>query len=293
MQNNATLNCLYTDYSTGRLEKKNFEGMIFKTIYKKIPHLTGFGKEDYEDFISWLYPRISRAVDNYHATGSSFDAYINSLVHMAIKEYRFKRNRGYNAEIAAMTSQIPEMYACEREFGYSGYLETSELQTPEQGKRGQKSLKKSRQLLMLILKCCRHVSDDFLETISLKLEVEPEVLRVMVNRLNETRKKQEAKAERIRRWINCCFFRCLSYERMLQLTKGNPLVAERTRRRLEHYRGRLAKAREQLARVPLDPSNAQIAKILGVKKGTVDATLYTMKKRLANDLSNKNKHMLN
>jgi len=289
MQNNATLNCLYTDYSTGRLEKKKFEEMIFKTIYKKIPRLAGFRKEDHEDFISWLYPRISRAVDNYHVMGSSFEAYINSLVHMAAKEYRLERNRDYNAETAAMISQIPEMYACERAIGYSDYLaSTVQVQTQEQ-----KNVKNSRQLLMLTLKCCRYISADFLEKISQKLEMEPETLGAMINRLNKNRKKREARAELVRNLANRWFYRCLFYERTLQLTKENPLVAQRIRKQLEQCRGRLAKAREQLAKMSLDPSNAQIAELLGVTKGTVDAALYTYKKRLANGRNNKNNHILN
>jgi len=292
MQNNATLNCLYTDYSTGRLEKKKFEGMIFETIYKKVPRLAGFRKEDLEDFISWLYPHISRAVDNYHAIGSSFEAYINSLVHLAAKKYRWERNRGYNAETAVMISQIPEMYACEREFGYSEYLESPMVQVQTQEQK-QKKAKNTRQLLMLVLKCCRHVSDDFLEKISQELGMEPEALKVMIDRLNDSRKKREARAELMRKQANRWFCHCLFYERTLQLTEGDPLVVQRIKKKLEHCRNRQAKYREQLAKILLDPSNAQIAELLGVSKGTVDATLYTFKRRLAKDLDNKNNHMLN
>ena len=292
MQNNATLNCLYTDYSTGRLEKKNFEGMIFKTIYKKIPRLAGFKKEEHEDFISWLYPRISRAIDNYHAVGSSFEAYITNLVHMAAREYRLRQNRGYNAEIAAMISQIPEMYACEKEFEYSGYLEAPAVQTQMQ-EYEQKNVKKSRGLLMLILKCCRYVSGDFLDKISQELEMEPETLSAMINRLTEGRKKREAGADLLRKRANYWFCRCLFYEKTLQSTKENPLVVQKMKKRLGHSRDRLARIREQLAKVSLDPSNAQIAELLGVTKGTVDAALFSYKKRLAKNLNNKNRHMLN
>jgi len=47
--------------------------------------------------------------------------------------------------------------------------------------------------------------------------------------------------------------------------------------RLERGRERLANLRERLAKRLPDPSNSQIAKLLGISKGTVDSVLYRLK----------------
>jgi len=274
MKTNATLNRLYMDYSAGRLEKKKFEGIVFKAIYKKFPRLPGLGKEDYEDFISGLYPRISRAVDNYSEMGSAFDVYINTAVLLSAKEYRMRQARGYNAEAAAWVTQIPEMFAHEREPGIPDFAEAVSLRAKRQGKA-----RNSRQLLILALKCCRYISDDFLERISRRLDMDPEALRKMLDHLNESRARREARAESFRNQVNSQFCRCLYYERNLRSLQENPIAAQRMKKKIENSRSKLCRMRERLSRLPLDPSNAQIAALLGITKGAVDAVLHTLKTR--------------
>jgi len=299
MQTTMPLNCLYADYSAGRLDRKKFEGMIFGAITKRKFRLPGFGKEDYEDFVSWLYPRISRAIDSYHTIGSSFDAYINTSIRLAAKEYRWRELRSNNAEAAAWIAQLPDMYACEREFEY---YEVADIQPPYAQIALQAemlgNIKNSRQLLILILKCCRYVSNDFLDKISPKLGMEAEALNGMIDRLKECRKKREARMDSLRELANRQFCRCLFYERTLQLTKDNIVATRRIKVQLGYYRNKLGKTRERLANLRLDPSNAQIAKLLGLTKGAVDATLHTLKRRYVGVKLNvgqtdKDKHILN
>jgi len=291
MQSTTTLTCLYADYSANRLEKKKFEGIVFEAIRKKIPCMPGLRREDFEDFISWVYPRISRAIDRYHETGSSFEAYINSLVRLAAKEYRLRQLHGYNTEFAAWISQVPDMYVCEKEFGYLENFDVSAAQI-EIVMRPEKpaDAKKSRQLLILILKCCRYVSEDFLEKIAPKLGMDPGDLSEMVVRLKESREKREANKDALRELANHQFCRCIFYERLLQVMKDNPVAFERTKERLEHYRDRLNNTRNRLAKLHLNPSNAQIAKVLGLTKGTVDAVLHSLKARNVPVLRNTNQN---
>jgi len=286
MQDTASLNCIYIDYSAGRLEKKKFEEMIFTAILRKIPRMRGFGKEDYEDFISWLYPRISRAVDNYHKAGSSFEAYIYTLIHMAAKEYRQRQIYDYNVETAAWVTQLPDLYAAEMESDYSEHFEIGNAQIAEVSKKA----KDTRQFLILVLKCCMHVSDDFLEKISRKTEIKIEALRAMINVLKESRKKREARIHALYRMANYQLCRCLLFERALRSANNNPVIAQRIKARLDRSKAKLDKAREQLAKLSPAPSNAQIAKLLGVTKGAVDSSLYAFKAKLGR---NQSKYMLN
>ena len=288
MQSTTSLTCLYADYADKRLEKKKFEGIIFKTILKKIHRMPGFGKEDFEDFVSWLYPRVSRAIDNYNDTGATFGAYIGNLVRLSANEYRTRDMRNYNSEVAAWISQVPDMYACEREPGYLEYSGNPPApidywfdEPPEQSERREilEDPRNSRQLLILILKCCRYVSDDFLERVAPKLGMEPSALNGMIARLKEGREKRLANKEALRELANYLFCRCIYYERTLQLAKDKPIIAKRIKKRLGNYRNRLEKTRERISKLHLNPSNVQVAEILGLSKGTVDAVLHSLKAR--------------
>ena len=288
MQKAVSINCLYDDYAAGLLEKKSFEGIIFKTIYENYSGRPSLGREDFDDFISWLYPRVSRAVDNYRDTGASFEAYVNNLVRMAAKEYRWRQFRGRNAEAAALITQLPDLYVCESEAVYNADRRDRGGHVGER-----ETVRNPRQILMLALKCCRYVSDDFLERIAPKLGIPPETLRAMFARLNENRQKREAGVERLRKLANLQLCRCLFHEKSLPILRDNPPVLRRTEALLERCRARLGATRARLAKMPLEPSNAKIAEILGVTKGTVDAALHSLKSKPGDGGTTQKRHILN
>jgi hypothetical protein len=83
------LNNLLENYLKGSLGRKEMEGKLFMFI-KKHPRRFSIGKfndDTRDDFISWLYPRLSRAIDHYSDQGSCFDAYITAMVRLSAKEY--------------------------------------------------------------------------------------------------------------------------------------------------------------------------------------------------------------
>ena len=273
MQSTVSINDHYIRYTDGLLEKKEFEAIVFRAIQDDISRLRwhGWNREDYGDYISWLYPRISRAIDSYRETGASFETYIGAMVRMTAKEYRSRYMRNYISEYAAWTAQIPSMDICENAPEYDVCVAV------EKGKP--MAVRNPRQLLILVLKCCSYVSVDFLEKISPTLGVEPEVLNNMISRLREQKVKREREIELMRERVNCQLFRCIFYEQTLQTISGDNAAARRMRERLERGRNRLIKMRKRLARMRLEPTNNQIAELLGIAKGTVDSALHTLKLR--------------
>jgi DNA-binding MarR family transcriptional regulator len=273
MHHSYALNDLYAKYTAGLLEKKEFEGAIFKKVRDNVHRLgtAGWNREDSDDFLSWLYLRISRAINTYQEIGSSFETYITNLVHLSAKEYRARQIRGYFQETAAWIAHIPEMYVCDHEAEYQ-----------EQGAEETESrfnIKNPRQLLILILKCSSHVSPDFLEKISSQLGMDSHTLSQMIDRLKEQREKRDRDILLMRERVNRQFYRCILFEKKLQSAEEGSIIAERLKKKLEQGRDRLLKMRNRLLRTRLDPSNMQIARLLGVSKGTVDSVLYNLKTR--------------
>jgi DNA-directed RNA polymerase specialized sigma24 family protein len=267
MQKTITLNGLFADFSAGLLEKKKLEGEIFRAIKEDVRHLANWNREDNDEYLSWLYPRISQAIRTYRETGSSFETYIGALVRMTAKEFRSRKARTYLAESAAWMSVFPDMYTSEEppEYGVHNEEET-----------GPKPIN-PRQLLILILKCCYYVSDDFLQRAAPRLGIQGEELDRMVNFLRKLREKREQCNAILQEKINYQFYRCIYYEKTLQSLPENSIAAQRLSGKLERGRGRLANMRERLVKKLPDPSNYQIAKLLGISKGTVDSVLYRLR----------------
>jgi len=272
MQNTITLNGLFADYSAGLLEKKDLEGEIFRSIKDSIRRFSNWDRADNDEYLSWLYPRISHAIGTYRETGSSFESYINAIVRMTAKEYRSRKARTNLAERAAWTTMIADMYVSEDAPDYACNEKEDRLDAIQ-----------PRQLLILFLKCCVYVSDDLLGRAAPSMGIPPEELGGMVTHLKKFREKREQFNTALREKANYQFCRCIFYEKRLSVMPENSIAAQRIRERLERGRARLAKIRERLAKRIPGPPNSEIAKLLGLSKGTVDAVLYRLKSLNIND----------
>jgi len=271
MQNLFMLNGLYADYAAGLMSKKDFEGSIFRTIRENVHcfGLVGWNREDSDDYISSLYPRISRAIDAYQETGASFESYIGAMVRLTAREYRSRQLRDYCEETAAWIAHLPEMYVCENEIEYDEQIAA----------RTDSSMiiKTPRQLLILILKCSNYVSADLLEKIAPKLGLKPDALHELIDRLKQMHEKRTMDIAALREKMNGQFYRCILYEKKLQTLMPGSDAAQRLRKNLKAGRNRLERTRRQLAHSRIDPSNSQIAQLLGISKGTVDSVLYNLR----------------
>jgi len=273
MHYTPALNKLYEDYATGLLTKKEFEGSIFKTIRENAQFfgLVGWNRQECDDYISSLYLRIKKAIDAYEDIGSSFESYIGSMVRLTAREYRSRQMRGYCEETAAWIAHLPDLYICENEAEYDEH-KTAE---PEDSAL----LTNPRQLLILVLKCCHYISGDFLEKIAPKLNLSPRTLSEMVNHLKWQYDKRITDIIALREKLNGQFYRCILCEKKLQASLPNSALAQQLKVQLVNGRKKLEKTRERYARSRLDPTNAQIAKLLGITKGTVDSVLYKLRQQ--------------
>jgi len=267
MQHTIQLNELFADYSAGLLEKSKLEGEIFIAIRDIIGRLVNWNREDNDEYLSWLYPRISLAIDGYRETGSSFESYIGSMVKLTTKEFRSNRFRSYLSESAAWMSVFPDMYTGENQPEYTCFED-----------KIKPKLVHPRQLLILILKCCFYLSEDFIQKASIKLDIPEEELGGMIDFLRKKREKRERISVSLQERLNYQFYRCMYYEKRLKTLPENSITAQRMKDKLVRGRERLENLRQRLAkRRFVDPSNHQIAKLLGISKGTVDSVMYRLK----------------
>jgi len=288
MQQN-TLNELYSQYSTGKIKRAEFEGNIYRHFFYNQDKtcLSHWKRDEYEDYISWFYQRLKKAIDSYHDIGSSFEAFMSRFLLISSKEYRVRITTNNVTEYSTWSARVPELYAGEEQ---PYYLHEKNDNILSKLINSQNSRKDTKRVLALILKCYCYISDDFIEKIAPKIEIDGKKLRDMIDRIRELRQKKDDEIYHMKERIYCQYYRCLVYEKRLTLLQENTTAYNKLKLRLEKARQRLEKMRKRITLIRTEATNRQVAEVIGVKKGTVDASLHSLKTKL-NTLASKS--MLN
>ena len=261
-------NSLFDDYLHGRIDRKKMEGKLFIYIRANPRRfsISHFNCDTRDDFISWLYPRLSRAIDHYTSRGACFDAYITSMVRLSAKEYWMRKKEHRIIEKTWWNAKAQEMELMEEE---PEYLDS---EPPP------KKVSNPRQVLMLLLKSYYYLSDDHLDRLAPALGLEKEELCSMVDKLRIVRLQREEVINGLKERIHGQFYRCLAFEKRLQAAAPFSAHWYKMKRSLEIARKRLVSMRKRLGAMRIEASNKQVAGIMGVKKGTIDSNLFIVKK---------------
>jgi len=275
MQQNY-FNDLYSEYSAGEIERSEFEGLIYRYFinHQSKTNIAHWKKAEYEDFVSWFYPRLRKAIDSYCPKNISFDSYIKKIWSVSAKEYRVRITINSVTEYSAWSIQVPELYAHEETPVYTCENRDDVLSKLIFDYKGRKNPK---QLLALILKCYCFVSDDFIDRIAPKLDMDGEKLKAMVDKLRETRRTRDDELYLMRERIYCQFYRCIVYEKRLVFLQENTHAWSILKNKLVKARERLEKMRIRLSKIRTDATNKEIANVIGTSKGSVDAGLHRLK----------------
>jgi hypothetical protein len=273
MRDNLPLSKLLTRYSLGLNSRKEFESQIFQSVADNRQEFCPYkwDEEDFMDFLCAFYPRLSRAIDNYHDTGASFDAYIASLVRWGIKETRTRQTERRIVEYACWEAKSLDEAAVQEE---------EEVYSEPEPAFGE--VANPRQVLVLLLKSYHYMSTDFLERISPALNIDKEKLRDLIDGLRELRLKREEDIRALQERIYTQFYHCMIFEKKLRSSPPDSGRYEKLRNRLIKTRRRLKSMRARLAGMKTAASNRQVAQVLKSAKGTIDAHLFTLKGRQEN-----------
>jgi hypothetical protein len=79
--------------------------------------------------------------------------------------------------------------------------------------------------------------------------------------------------------VHCQFYRGVVYEKRLQYTAENSFNAQKLENQLKKARIRLESMRRRLSGKKTTATNGEVASIMGISKGSVDASLYHIKAR--------------
>jgi len=248
------------------------------------PRRGGSWEEDDDgEFFLFFYPRLLRALKGFRDQGKPFEWYLNSVLRWHLKSFRQNRRRirkswelagrpefwdapGEESSREETFSELPDHWAVEL------------LGLDHSGRLGRESDR--RRLLFLALKSARDLEGRALDRVSELTGRERLELEAVVGELRRRLLPKELRLQALRTRRN----RAYSRARFLEEELREETEAERKSRlgaRLSRARRSLLLAQEEISRVPLSPSNRDIGQVLGVPKGTVDTSLYWLKKRLS------------
>jgi len=274
--NKHILNELYHQYSQKLLEKRDFEELLIRHIMDNLRYfnLGSWEKDESMDYISWVYPRLSKAIDSFNEISATFETYIGTLIRWSAKEYRTRRMDRQIAEQAVWASRQSNSYVHEEEPEY--------CKDGDAGKEEKKEIQpynNPRQLLILILKCYYYLSDNFLERLAPRVGMEKEELKKLVENVREQRTQRDDEVQRMKEHIHSQFYRCMVYERKMNAIRENQILFLSTEKKYNKARQRLALMKKRLATLRLDATNRQIALVLGTSKGTIDSNYHALREK--------------
>jgi hypothetical protein len=264
------LNDLRDQYTQGLLTRKDFEECIFKFLLENYKQFNLFNRDrdEFADYLCGLYPYLSRAIDTYKEAGSSFDAYICSIVRRSAKVHHLR-------EVAHHVTE----YACWEALAEEGVVTSGNMPAYLDAEEIPKPVSNPRQVLILLLKSYFFVSDDFIVRVAPAIGVNIEKLTALLNKIHELCAERDEKILRLKEQLHVQYYRCVSYRKRLEAFSEYSPQSELLHRYLERAYSNYATIKQRLASINLEPSNRQIAEVLGIPKGTVDSTLYALKRK--------------
>jgi hypothetical protein len=275
MKSEKYLSNLYEKYSNSNLSRKNFEGMIFRHLLENFERFRLFrgNRDTWSDFLASLYPRIVRAVDLYRDQGSSFDAYISSLIYGAAKEYRCRESDRSITEYVCWKARAEETAVAESEPEYNESHESRKrVSIPDEIN--------PRQILFLLLKSYFFVSDEFVKKVSQTIGMDAALVQGIIDELRRRRSDKDAEIMNLKERLHCQHYRCIAYQKRMISTQKGTDYHERMKDRFERARKRFYKMKKRLGGMRMSASNRMIADVLGIPRGTVDSSLSAIKNRM-------------
>jgi 5-bromo-4-chloroindolyl phosphate hydrolysis protein len=111
-----------------------------------------------------------------------------------------------------------------------------------------------------------------------------ETLMQLVENLRAMRFEQDLEIRSLRERIYGQYFRCKTFEHRRNASPEGTPRYYMMQKRLERAEKRLKGMKKALRAIKSGASNRQVARILGVSKGTIDSTIHAVKYRPGDDL---------
>lgn len=262
-------------------------GALMSEIVKEVlDHKECYGlgsREEACDVLASYYPRISSLVKRFSGESRSFEPFLYSSLKFYKKSLLCKEREESLREREVQTRDRDPGEDIERPRDRDDAdqaprpSDESILEALTLDSRNRVSRFSARKrLLYLGMKCAFSLSDRHFSALA-RLSGLPEdhldqrisFLRSMAQPRIERREALSALRDKL--FASICFYERKLHDELDEAKRG------RYRSMLERFKSRLENCRERLSAVRVEPTNAEIALVLGLPKGTVDSGIYCFK----------------
>jgi len=274
-----------SEYIQGKMDRKILDGLIFKYLLDNCERYKMFNgnRDRWADFVGWLYPRLSRAVDLYRDSGTTFDTYINAIIQWSSKEYKRKEAEHVATEYVFWKSRAEEMEARCNDPEYGGEDGINKSLSDDHEVLDLSFLTahySCRQILILFLKSYYFASDELINKIAETTGIDKKELYDYVEKLHHMRAGREQKLHTQKEMVFSQYYRCLSFQKRLSQALPGTARYDKLQNYLDRAQMRFKSMKRRLGRIRADATNRQISEVLNIPKGTVDSALFSIKGKL-------------
>lgn len=275
-----SLNALVAYYQNTGLGLAEIMNRLALRIYNYPLGKRQASEDDRGEFYLYFYPRLIRTLGRFQDRGKPFEWYFNSVLRWHYKGY-CSRKRKEQIRWAAAKSvlfwELPDPASSLPAHALG--MDPGETVIPFDRFGCSRENTCRKRILLLALKNARHLDDCAIRRISGFAGVEEEHLVALVERLRANLYRQELRLHRLYRRQNKIFTKIFLFQRDL-LWEVDPEVKAQLAFSLCELRRALRSVQRKIRRVRLHPSNREIAELLQIPKGTIDTSLYWLRRQV-------------
>jgi hypothetical protein len=240
-------------------------------------------EDDCSDFFLVFFPRLRRIIKRYSYCGRPFETYLRSCLRWHLLSFSGRRRaRLCRERVLGSPEAWGMVHENENEpvLGAEPPAYSRPVSYPVDARGRLVSVHGVRQVVLLLMKCVLDAGDQLIEHVAYVTGYDPHWLYHATERLRITMARRQARLEYLCRKRCACFFQIL----MLRDELNNCCEPERRadlRRRSETEHRRFRAIGREIASVPRSPTHEEIARILGIPKGSVDSGVHYARNTVA------------
>lgn len=279
------LNEMYSLYAVGKIGREEFKNSIITYAYDRLrweKNIEG------GDFLISFIPVVEGMIKDYSEDLSSFKHYTNRRIDwlkLEIKRSYIKNREKCDAyQYHQQVEYLENLMISENPIEYNITKKAAEFLKISNGLISKDTTKK--RFTIFVLKCSRLLDDALIESICEILDRPTSWLYDLKDKLDALGTNRIKSREYLIHRNNRLF---IEINRDQEKLSNMPLGIDKDnfKKKLESKIERKAEIQRTLNRRSYGPKNEEIAKLLSIPKGTVDSSLFYMKKELTSLLHDK------
>jgi hypothetical protein len=275
-----SLNTLVAYYQNTGLGLAEIVNRLALRIYNYPLGKRQASEDDCGEFYLYFYPRLIRMLEHFQERGKPFEWYFNSVLRWHYRVYCSQKRKDQTRWAAARSVLFWELP--EADLGAPAptlSVDSGEKVIPLDRFGSSREHTCRKRILLLALKNARHLDDSAIRWVGQLTGVAEGHLITMVERLRANLYKRELRLHKLYRRQNKIFTKIFLFQRDL-LGEVDPQIKAGLALSLCELRRSLRSVQRRIRRVRLHPSNREIAELLQIPKGTIDTSLYWLRRQL-------------